>query len=158
MRMTIVANKFLLDDYILNKELCQISGISSNNYRYWKGVEAIKYDTGRAVFLHKKTIQKKYLHVVENCTDLSGFVSASAFCSYLGIAASHLTKKNRSALYELFSIKEVCKVKFVSLRKFYEYLGLDYSTTIYIEKCRYFAPTPLEKKIRLTKEMCLGYY
>ena len=46
----------------------------------------------------------------------------------------------------------------VNLKKFYDDLGLDYDLQIYIEKCKFFSPTPLEKRIRLTDTLCLGYY
>lgn len=58
MQMTILSNNFFLDNYILNKELCEKVGISSNAYRFWKDVKAARYDRCRAVFLEKKLFFK----------------------------------------------------------------------------------------------------
>lgn len=158
MQMTILSNNFFLDNYILNKELCEKVGISSNAYRFWKDVKAARYDRSRAVFLEKKTILQKYQDIISECTDLYGMVQSNAFCAYTGIANSHLIKSNNSRLYALLEIKDVCGIKFVNLKKFYDDLGLDYKYNIYVEKCRFFGPSPLEKKIKLTEEICLGYY
>lgn len=158
MQMTILSNNFFLDNYILNKELCEKVGISSNAYRFWKDVKAARYDRCRAVFLEKKTILQKYQDIIQECTDLYGMVQSNAFCTYTGIANSHLIKSNNSRLYSLLEIKDVCGIKFVNLKKFYDDLGLDYKYNIYVEKCRFFGPSPFEKKIKLTEEICLGYY
>ena len=158
MKMEILPNNQFLDNFILNKELCQLTGISSNAYRFWKSVKAAKYDGSRVVFLDKKTILLKYTKIVATCRDLSGFVQSQAFCKYTGIAPSHLIKSNNSSLYDKLKIIEVCGIKFVNLKKFYDDLGLDYKYQIYVEKCKYFGPSPLEKKIKLSPELCLGYY
>jgi hypothetical protein len=158
MQMDTLSNNFFLDNYILNKELCEKAKISSNAYRFWKNVKAARYDGGRAVFLEKKSILPKYQEIIELCSDLEGMVQANAFCAYTGIASSHLIKSNNSRLYSLLQIKDICGIKFVNLKKFYDDLGLDYKYNIYVEKCRFFGPSPLEKKIKLTDEMCLGYY
>ncbi len=158
MQMNILSNKQFLDDFILNKELCEITGISSNAYRFWKDVKAAKYDGCRAVFLDKRTIYKKYQNIIPTCKDLCGFVQSQAFCAYTGIAPSHLIEKNNSQLYKKLEIINLHGIKLVNLKKLYDDLGLDYSFNIYVEKCKYFGPSPLEKKIRLSPEMCLGYY
>ncbi|EAW7572866.1 cysteine permease, partial [Campylobacter coli] len=44
------------------------------------------------------------------------------------------------------------------LKKFYDFLGLNYHQHIYIEKCHFFSPTPFEKRIKITESMCVGYY
>jgi hypothetical protein len=158
MKMGTLSNKEFLDNYILNKELCSLTGISSNAYRFWKDVKAVKYDGCRAVFLEKRTILKKYKDIVSTCRDLSGFIQSQAFCKYTGIAPSHLVKNNNSVLYKKLKIIDLHGIKLVNLKKFYDDLGLDYSYNIYVEKCKYFGPSPLEKKIKLSPEMCLGYY
>jgi len=158
MQMSILSNKEFLDNYILNKELCSLTGISSNAYRFWKNVKAVKYDGCRAVFLEKKSVLKKYEEIVFTCKDLSGLVQSQAFCTYTGIAPSHLIKSNNSILYKKLEIIDLYGIKLVNLKKFYDDLGLDYSYNIYVEKCKYFGPSPLEKKIKLSSEMCLGYY
>ena len=156
--MSILSNNQFLDRYILNKELCSLVGISSNAYRFWKNVRAARYDGCRAIFLDKQTILPKHQDALLTCTDLSGFVQSQAFCNYTGLASSHLIEKNNSVLYKLFEIKTIEGIKFVNLKKFYDDFELDYNYNIYVEKCKYFGPSPLEKKIRLSKEMCLGYY
>ncbi|WP_458700540.1 cysteine permease [Sulfurospirillum sp. 1307] len=158
MQMNTLSNNQFLDNFVLNKELCHKVGISSNAYRFWKSVKAAKYDGSRIVFLDKRTIIPKYHEVISTCKDLSGFVLASAFCKYTGIAPSHLIKSNNSSLYEKLDIFEIFGIKFVNLKEFYDDLGLDYGYQIYVEKCKYFGPSPLEKKIKLTQELCLGYY
>ncbi len=108
--------------------------------------------------MDRKTVLKKYINIVSTCRDLTGFVQSQAFCKYTGIAPSHLIEKNNSILYKKLEIIDLYGIKLVNLKKFYDDLGLDYSYNIYVEKCKYFGPSPLEKKIKLSPEMCLGYY
>lgn len=147
-----------LDNYILNVEFSRKANISSNAYRYWKDIIAARFEGSRTVFLKKRYIPEKYQEVASQCTPLNGLVSSAAFCSFTGLASSHLIKSNGSNLYEKFQIVNICGVKFVNLKKFYDDLKLDYSYNIYIEKCCFFSPAPLEKKIQLTGTMCVGYY
>ncbi len=158
MNMYKLSYNSMLDGYVLNYEFSKIAGISSNAYRFWKSVTAVKYDECRAVFLKISTIPKKYVDVVKRCTDLDGYVQSQAFCKYTGLAPSHLIKSNNSKVYAFLDILDIGRVKFVNLRKFYDDLGLDYNYHIYIEKCKYFGPSPLEKKIKLSDDMCVGYY
>jgi len=158
MHMNSLSNNQFLDNYILNKEFCQLSGISSNAYRYWKNVQAAKYDGSRVVFLDKRTTLLKYEKIISTCKDLTGLVQSQAFCNFTGIAPSHLIEKNNSCLYKKLEIIDLYGIKLVNLKKFYDDLELDYKYHIYVEKCKYFGPSPFEKKIRLSPEMCLGYY
>lgn len=158
MKMTILTHNEWLDDYVLNKEFSLMCGISSNAYRYWKEVEAAKFDDARVVFLRKDTILPKYKEVTKNCTSLRGMVQSQAFCKYTGLAPSHLIEHNHSCVYQALEIIDICDIKFVNLKKFYDDLGLDYNYHIYIEKCKYFGPSPLEKKISLSSGICVGYY
>lgn len=153
-----LSNNFFLDDFIVNKELCERVCISSNAYRFWKDIKAARYESSRIIFLEKKTILPKYQHILQECTPLHGMVIASAFCHFTGIASSHLIASNNSSLYKILDIRDICGIKFVNLKKFYDDLGLDYNYNIYVEKCKFFGPSPLEKKINLTNELCLGYY
>ncbi len=158
MIMEKISHNTMLDDYVLNLELSNLLGISSNAYRFWKSVKAVKYDESRVVYIEKNSIPAKYQHYIKKCTDLSGYVQAQAFCKYTGLASSHLTKSNGSKIYTIFEILQIKSVKLINLKMFYDYLGLDYNYHIYIEKCRYFGPFPLEKKIKLGGGMCVGYY
>jgi hypothetical protein len=158
MHMSILTHNHWLDHYVLNKELSLLAGISSNAYRYWKGVEAAKFDDARVVFLRKESILPKYKMLIKECTELSGMVQSGAFCKYTGLAPSHLIEHNHSCIYKALEIIDVCDIKFVNLKKFYDDLGLDYHYHIYIEKCKYFGPSPLEKKIELSSGICVGYY
>ncbi|MDD2383442.1 MAG: cysteine permease [Sulfurospirillaceae bacterium] len=158
MHMTILTHNEWLDSYILNKEFSLKAGISSNAYRYWKDGEAAKFDDARVVFLKKENILPKYQAIAQTCTNLAGMVQSQAFCKYTGLASSHLTQTNNSCVYHMLDIIEVCDVKFVNLKKFYDDLQLDYHYHIYIEKCKYFGPSPLEKKIKLSNGICVGYY
>ena len=158
MHMSTLTHNQWLDGYILNKELSLLAGISSNAYRYWKGVEAAKFDDARVVFLRKESILPKYKALTKECTDLTGMVQSGAFCKYTGLAPSHLIEHNHSCIYKALHIIDVCDVKFVNLKKFYDDLGLDYQYHIYIEKCKYFGPSPFEKKINLSNGICVGYY
>lgn len=157
MKLTLAPNEFL-DNYILSCELAQKAGISSNAYLFWKGVISAKFESSRVVFLHKKSIPKKFEELAMSCTPLDGLVLTSAFCSFAALAPSHLIKSNGSKFYELVQLIEICGVKFINLKKFYDDLGLDYDLRIYIEKCKFFSPTPFEKRIKLTQTLCLGYY
>ncbi len=156
MQMFQLSDNTTLDNYILSKELMRLAGISPNAFRYWKDCIAIKYYKSRVVFLHKKYIHKKYIHLLQYCTNLEGYIQSAPFCRYTNLPHSHLTKSNNSKIYDLLNIKVVDGIKFVNLKKFLSSCGLDDNCTIYIEKCRYFAP--LEKKIKLTNSLCLGYY
>ncbi|MCX2683062.1 cheVAW transcriptional regulator CheQ [Campylobacter sp. MIT 21-1685] len=150
-------NEFL-DHYVLNTEFHHLAGISKNAYKFWKKVEIGRYQGTRIIFLHKNCILEKHYNSLKKCSDLSGFVLASAFCSFTTLSPSHLVKKNNSSIYKLLELKEVCGIKFVNLKAFYELLQLDYNKHIYIEKCRFFSPTPFEKRIKITDTMCVGYY
>ncbi len=156
--MSKISYKITLENYILNQELAQLANISSNAYRFWKNAQAVKYDECRVVFLDKFSIPKKYQSYIHKCTDLSGYTQSQAFCKYTGLAPSHLIESNNSQIYQILDILQIGIVKFVNLKKFYNDLGLDYNYQIYIEKCKYFGPSPLEKKIKLSNEMCVGYY
>jgi len=145
-----------LDNYVLAKELMRLANISPNAYRYWRDCIATKYYKSRVVFLHKRYIHKKYQNLIDHCTDLSGYIQSAPFCRYTNLPHSHLTKSNNSKIYDLLNIKVVEGIKFVDLKKLLSLFDLDKSRTIYIEKCKYFAP--LEKKIKLTDSLCLGYY
>ncbi len=155
--LTLSANHFL-DSYILNAQFCKKAGISPNAYRYWRRVQAATFEGSRTVFLKKDTIPQKHSNVILECYDLTGFVPSSAFCSFTGLSSSHLTASNNSNLYKKLQIVSVEGTKFVNLQKFYDDLGLSYDYNLYIEKCCYFSPEPLEKKIKLTNTMCVGYY
>ncbi len=155
--LTLSANHFL-DLYVLNAEFSKKAKISANAYRYWKNIYAASFESSRSVFLKKDTIPKKHEKIISSCHDLSGLVLSSAFCSFTGLSSSHLTKSNGSKLYEKLEITIIEGIKFVNLKKFYDDLGLSYDYNLYIEKCCYFSPEPLEKKIKLTSTMCVGYY
>ena len=117
-----------------------------------------RYSGSRTIFLRKDSLPLKYAPNIYECDDLSGFVLASAFCSFTTLSPSHLVAKNNSQVYHLLEIKELCGVKLVNLKRFYDDLKLSYDKYIYIEKCHFFSPTPLEKRIKLTSSLCVGYY
>jgi len=119
MQMSVLSNNQFLDNYVLNREFCELSGISSNAYRFWKDVKAAKYDGCRAVFLDKRTTLVKYKEIISTCKELSGFVQSQAFCRYTGIASSHLIKNNNSVLYKKLEIIDLYGIKLVNLKKFY---------------------------------------
>lgn len=151
------ANEFL-DDFVLLAQFYKLAKLSKNAYKSWKNAKTARYAGSRNIFLQKDSILPKYTHIIDKCEDLQGFVLASAFCAFSGLAPSHLVEKNGSKLYELFELKELCGVKLLNLKAFYDFLKLDYSYHLYIEKCHFFSPTPLEKKIKLSPTMCVGYY
>lgn len=150
-------NSFL-DEYVLNAEFHKLANISKNAFKFWKNALSASYQGTRIVFLHKAHILQKHQHALSKCTNLSGFTLASAFCSFTTLSPSHLVKKNGSQIYKLLEIKELCGVKLVNLRAFYDFLHLSYEKYIYIEKCHFFSPTPLEKRIQITPSLCVGYY
>lgn len=158
MRTLTLSHKEFLDDFILGIEFARKAEISSNAYLYWKNGISAKYDGSRTVFLQKQSIPVKFKKAAQNCSSLSGLVSSYAFCTFTGLASSHLVKSNNSKMYKLLRIVSICGIKFVDLRKFYDDLNLSYDYHLYIEKCHFFSPNPLEKKIKLTETMCVGYY
>ncbi len=157
MKITLAPNEFL-DDYVLGCEFARNAEISGNAYLFWSGAICAKFENSRIVFLHKKCIPARFREAAARCSDLAGLVLTSAFCSFTTLAPSHLVAKNGSKLYPLFELREICGIKFINLKKFYDDFGLDYDYRIYIEKCSFFSPAPLEKRIKLTETMCLGYY
>ncbi|AQW80903.1 cysteine permease [Campylobacter pinnipediorum] len=157
MKIILAPNNFL-DDYVLGTELSKNANISSNAYLFWKNTISAKFQNSRTVFINKKTIPSKFNQALKQCTELNGLVLSNAFCSFTGISNSHLVKSNKSKFYDLVEIKEISGIKFVNLKKFYDDLSLDYNLNLYIEKCKFFSPTPFEKKIKLTDTLCLGYY
>lgn len=155
--LTLAPNTFL-NDYILNAQFHKVARLSKNAFKFWKKCLIARYGGSRTIFLRKDSIPLKYYDFIQHCDDLSGFVLASAFCSFTSLSPSHLVKKNNSQIYHLLEIKEICGVKLVNLRSFYDMLHLSYDKYLYIEKCHFFSPTPLEKRIRLTSSLCVGYY
>lgn len=158
MQAIILSHKEFLDEFILGIEFAKIANISSNAYLYWKDGISAKYDGSRTVFLQKRTIPAKFKKQAQSCSNLSGLVSSYAFCTFTGLANSHLVKSNNSKMHKLLRIISICGIKFVDLRQFYDDLGLSYDNHLYIEKCHFFSENPLEKKIKLTDTMCVGYY
>jgi hypothetical protein len=158
MQALLLSSNHFLDNFILNIELSKIAKISGNAYKYWKNGVSARFEGGRSVFLQRSTLPQKYTDAANKCTLLHGCVPAQAFCTFTGCASSHLIQANGSKLYEKLHIFSVCGIKFVDLKRFYDDLGLPYHLQIYIEKCHFFAPSPLEKKIKLTDTLCVGYY
>lgn len=157
MQNILAPNEFL-DDYVLGAELAKNAGISSNAYLFWKNVISAKFENSRIVFLRKNSIPVKFQNIAKTCTPLNGLIPTGVFCSFTSLAPSHLVAKNGSKIYELFKFYEICGIKFIDLKKFYDDFNLSYSYRIYIEKCKFFSPAPFEKRIKLTETMCLGYY
>lgn len=157
LKITIAPNNFL-NGYILNTEFSKIANISSNTYLFWKNIVVGKFENSRVSFLLKESIPQKYISVVKKCTNLDGLVLSSTFCSFTGLPSSHLTKSNGSKIYDMLEISEISGIKFVNLKKFYDDLNLNYNFIIYIEKCKFFSPTPFEKRIKISDTLCLGYY
>ena len=157
MQNILAPNEFL-DDYVLSAELAKNAGISSNAYLFWKNVISAKFENSRIVFLRKNSIPVKFQTIIKTCTPLNGLIPTGVFCSFTSLAPSHLVAKNGSKIYELFKFHEICGIKFIDLKKFYDDFNLSYSYIIYIEKCKFFSPAPFEKRIKLTETMCLGYY
>ncbi|EAI4131342.1 cysteine permease [Campylobacter jejuni] len=158
MKSLILPPNEFLDHYILNAEFHRFAGISKNAYKFWKNAEIGRYQGTRIIFLHRNCILEKHQQALRQCSGLNGFVLASAFCSFTGLAPSHLVEKNNSSIYKLLELKEICGIKFVNLKNFYDFLGLNYHQHIYIEKCHFFSPAPFEKRIKITESMCVGYY
>lgn len=157
LKIILPPNAFL-DDYVLNAEFHKLAGISKNAFKFWKHTLSASYQGTRTIFLHKAHILAKYKTILAQCTNLSGFTLASAFCSFTTLSPSHLVKKNGSQIYKLLEIKELYGVKLVNLKAFYDFLHLSYEKYIYIEKCHFFSPAPLEKRIQITPSLCVGYY
>ncbi|WP_221254014.1 cysteine permease [Campylobacter sp. 19-13652] len=156
-RTSLGANEFL-DAYVLNAELAKLANVSVNAYTFWASAVAAKYPHSRVVFLRRDSVAPKFRPLLARCTRLDGLVLASAFCAFSGLASSHLVRSNGSSIYSLIRQISVCGVKFVDLRQFYDDLGLSYDKQIYIEKSKFFSPSPLERQIRLTPTLSLGYY
>lgn len=158
MTRAILGSNEFLNEYLLCCEFSKICGVSQNAYKYWSKVVSAHYSGSRTVFLHRDSIPAKFSSYIVLCTKLDGLVLSSAFCAFTGLSSSHLIKSNNSSFYKLVEIKQICGIKFVNLKKFYDDFGLSYDKQIYIEKSKYFSPSPLERQIRLTSTLSLGYY
>lgn len=147
-----------LNDFVLNAEFHKLAGISKNAFKFWKKCVVARYSGSRTIFLRKDSLNAKYADFLTQCADLSGFVLASAFCSFTTLSPSHLVAKNNSQIYHLLELKQLCGIKLVNLKRFYDDLNLSYDKHIYIEKCHFFSPAPLERRIKITPSLCVGYY
>lgn len=83
MKSLILPPNEFLDHYVLNVEFSHFANISKNAYKFWKKAEIGRYQGTRIVFLHKNCILEKHQNALKQCTDLSGFVLASAFFALL---------------------------------------------------------------------------
>ncbi|MCV6609086.1 MAG: cysteine permease [Campylobacterales bacterium] len=145
-----------LDRYVLGKELMEILDLTPNAFRYWKDCVFAKYDSSSIVFIEKKTVPTKYKKYLSMCSDLSGKVQSSAFCRYTGLSPSLLVESNKSEFKGIIEIEKIGRCKLVNINKFYKQYGLPNHYVIYIDKCKNFSY--MEKKIQLTKSLCMGYY
>lgn len=145
-----------LDDFVLAKELMEVLDLTPNAYRYWKNALFARYDSSSIVYIKKTTVPAKYQPYLSVCSDLSGKVQSSAFCRYTGISSSLLVESNKSEFKHYIEIDKIGRCKLVNMAKFYKRFSLPLHYTIYIDKCKNFSY--LEKKIKVTKTLCLGYY
>lgn len=152
----ILGDNVPLDHYVAAAELMALAGLSPNAFRYWKNLSSARYEGSRTLFLRKSTVPEKYRELLGRTTDLSGCVLSGAFCRFTGLSPSLLVTSNKSAFKQVVALRRVGRTKLVDLRAFYDRLGLRYDYYIYIDKCCHFSP--LEKKIPLTKTLCVGYY
>lgn len=146
----------MLDDFVLAKDLMELCGLSANAFRYWKNAYLASYENSQIVFIKRSSIPSRHYQKASACTDLSGYVQSVAFCRYTGLSSSLLTKNNKGKIKDFLDILSIGRCKLVSLRRFYEHFGLRLDLYVYIDKCKNFSP--LEKKIQITKTLCLGYY
>lgn len=130
--------------------------MSPNAFNYWKSSSLATYQDSSIVFVRKNTVPKAYLHYLSSCSDLKGFVQSSAFCRYIGLAPSLLIFSNKSQFKNFVKIKQIGRCKLVDLNDFYARFNLSKEKYIYVDKCKNFSA--LEKKIKITKVLCLGYY
>lgn len=138
MKSLILPPNEFLDHYILNTEFHRFAGISKNAYKFWKNVEIGRYQGTRIIFLHRNCILEKHQQALRQCSGLNGFVLASAFCSFTGLAPSHLVEKNNSSIYKLLELKEICGIKFVNLKKFYDFFRAKLSSAYLYRKMPFF--------------------
>jgi len=154
--MSYLNSNEMLDGYILWLELMRKAELSSNAYRFWGGVKAAKYEGSRVVFLEASSVLSKYISIANECFRLDGYIQSQAFCKFSSLAPSNLVASNNGALHKILGILVLEGVKFVNMRLLLKAFNIPQNSTIYIERCSYFAP--LEKKVKLTKKLCLGYY
>lgn len=154
-RHTLSDNK-TLDEFVLAKELMSLAGLSPNAFCFWKRSYCGLYEGSAIVFIKKSTVPSGYLHLLPKCTALDGYVQSAAFCRYLGLSPSSLVESNGGEFVKQLQIKRIGRAVLVNLKAFYERLGLSMDYQIYVDKCKNFSP--LEKKIRVTKSLCIGYY
>ncbi len=155
-KTTILSDNTRLDNYVLAKELMEMLDLTPNAYRYWRESQFAKYDSSSIVYINKYTVPKKYQEYLSICTDLTGKVQSSAFCRYTGLSPSLLVESNPSEFKHIVEIDTIGRCKLINLNKFYKQYNLPFHYTIYIDKCKNFSY--LEKKIKLTKTLCMGYY
>lgn len=145
-----------LDEYVLGKEIMTLASLSPNAFRYWKEAECATYESSSIVFIKKTTIPKKYREYISMCSDLAGLVQSAPFCRYTGLSPSLLVESNKSEFKKYIKIRKIGRCKLVDLYHFYKQFNLPSHYYIYVDKCKNFSA--LEKKIPITKTLCLGYY
>ncbi len=106
----------ILDKHTLWSEMRELLELSNPAYSYWDETNHIKLN--RYVFIENKTIPQKYLHVLNDTSDLSGYLPVSYASSQLNID-SHIFNTKQMRLHNTFEYKFVNGIKFVNIKRFF---------------------------------------
>ncbi len=120
----------LLNRHWLWKEVRSKLHLSNPAYSYWSHTNHFKLN--RYVFIEKRTLPKKYLHVESVLTDLSGHLPTQYASLHLG-ADAHIFNTKQMRLYHKFEYKFVDNIKFVNIKKFFIEHGIHVSNNSLIQ-------------------------
>jgi hypothetical protein len=118
--MSYLPNK--LNSFWLWREVSSKLGVSNPAYKYWRDTQHMKLNN-KYVFIQKKTLPPKHLHVEKILTDLSGFLPIKFASDQLHVN-EHIFSYEKMKLYKEFDYKFVEDVKFVNIRKFFRENGI----------------------------------
>ncbi len=120
----------LLNHHWLWKEVRSKLHLSNPAYSYWNHTNHFKLN--RYVFIEKRTLPEKYLHVESVLTDLSGHLPTQYASLHLG-ADAHIFNTKQMRLYHKFEYKFVDNIKFVNIKKFFIEHGIHVSNNSLIQ-------------------------
>lgn len=114
-----------LNSFWLWREISSKLGVSNPAYKYWTHTPSLKLNN-KYVFLQKETLPKKYMHIEEILTDLSGHLPIKYASDKLHVN-EHLFSSDKMKLHSAFEYKFVQDVKFVNIKKFFRENGIKVS-------------------------------
>ena len=118
--MTTLSNR--LNSFWLWREVSSKLGVSNPAYKYWKNTPNLKLNN-KYIFIQKNTLPKKYEHIEDILTDLSGHLPIKFASDQLHVN-EHIFSYDKMKLHNEFEYKFVQDIKFVNIKKFFKENGI----------------------------------